>query len=133
MKTTFDILDVLYPIIHVTSVNTLLDGRVWRTAKPPNRTVKDVVLLTLPILESESSIIQECPIVINCYAPNVGDQPDEGSIKTITDMVINKLEMFSTANTYYNIQITSQSLFSDQDNPNMSYGSIRADIQIQSE
>jgi len=133
MKTTFDVLDILYPIVNVASVKTLINGKVYRTAKPPNRTVKDIVVFALPILEAEESVIQECPVVINCYAPNVADQPDESSISTITKMVTKKLEAYSSGSTYYDIQITSQTIFQDPDAPSMSYGSIRADINIQGE
>jgi hypothetical protein len=87
----------------------------------------------LPILEEEESVIQECPVVINCYAPNIADQPDESSIKTISDMIIKKMEQYSQTSSYYDIQLTSQVIFQDQDNPAMSYGSIRADILIQGE
>ena len=132
MKTTFDVLDILYPLVNVSTVTTLLDGKVFRTAKPPNRTTKDVVVLSLPITDKQESITQECTAVINCYAPNINDLPDSLTIKGVVDAVVDALEAYSHTSTYYVIQPTSQLMLQDQDNPDMSYGSIRADIQIQS-
>lgn len=129
MSTNFDVLERLYPLINVPSVNTLIDGKVYKFNKPLNSEKRDIVLSTLPLRDGEEVVVQTGTVFINIYQ-KTPTRPNSAFLNSVTDVIVTRLESYSQATTYMDIEIASQNVFKDQDQPNMSYSSIRLNIFI---
>lgn len=126
MSTTFDALERLYPVLNVVSVTTLLDGRVYRRKKPLNSEKRDIVIVPLELRDGDGLDVQPGTTFINAFAPNFSDgRPNESTLNTIADMILKKISAFSQGSTYCHFEVISENLMQDQDQPNMSYVSIR--------
>lgn len=136
MKSTFDILDKLYPVINVASVRTTLDsgGHVYRNARPVTSTHRDIVILALPIIGGVDIDLQPCTVIINCFAidkaPGI---PDDTNLDAMTAAVFTVLEAYASTTTYLDIEINSQGVMEDIDQAGTSYSSIRVNCTIQYE
>lgn len=134
MRTTYDILDVLYPLLNVAAVRTTLDtgGKVYRNARPVDSQVRDVVVLALPIVGGTDIDVQGCTAIVNCYAKDLAPgRPDDTNLDAMTAAVITALEGYTISTSYHHIEITSQASMADMDRPGWSYASIRVDCTIQ--
>lgn len=134
MKTTFDMLDNLYPVINVTSVKATLDGHVYRNARPINSVKRDIVVLALPIAGGQDIDLQQGVIIINCFAKDIAPGiPDDTNLDAITTAVLAVLEAYASTTSYLNLEINSQSSFEDIDRAGISYSSIRVNCTSQYE
>jgi len=131
MKTSHDVLDVLYPVINVSTVTGTLNGKVYRNARPQNSKLRDVVLVPLTIRnnpneDTKESTVQPGTVVVNCYAPNLNTgEPDVANLDTMSAAVITTIEAYNNASTYYVFDIISENTMNDQENPDLSYSSLR--------
>ena len=92
MKTTFDINDVLYPIINVASVQATIDGRVYRNKKPLNSELRDIIIIPLTNYNGDE-IINDATFMVNCYCKNFDNgTPDIAKIRLIAEAVIEVIE-----------------------------------------
>jgi len=131
MKTTFDISDILYPIINVTSVTSTIDGRVYRDKKPLNSELQDIVIIPLTNYNGDE-IIQFPVYMVNCFCKNFDNGlPNITKLKTITDAVIKVIEDYSATSNYYVFEITNQTLMQDTDQISMSYVNLRINCYIE--
>ena len=131
MKTTFDISDILYPIINVTSVTGTIDGRVYRDKKPLNSELQDIVIIPLTNYNGDE-IIQFPVYMVNCFCKNFDNGlPNITKLKTITDAVIKVIEDYSATSNYYVFEITNQTLMQDTDQISMSYVNLRINCYIE--
>ena len=131
MKTTFDISDILYPIINVTSVTSTIDGRVYRDKKPLNSELQDIVIIPLTNYNGDE-IIQLPVYMVNCFCKNFDNGlPNITKLKTITDAVIKVIEDYSATSNYYVFEITNQTLMQDTDQISMSYVNLRINCYIE--
>ena len=135
MKTTFDVLNTIYPVLNVASVTDLINGEVWRRKKPLNRQFQDIVILSLPVSGEYDSDLQEGTFMVNIFCPNTRDGlPDETTLKSITDAVILVLQDFEdTSSTgYFILTINSENLMSDENDEMMSFVNIRVNYTLES-
>jgi len=132
MKTTFDILDEIYPILNVSSVTGKIDGEVSRNNKKLNSELQDIVIL--PLDNRRGQVIQPGIFIINCFCKKLDNGlHNETKLKEITDAVIAVLEAHNnTGNPYFYFKIFNQLLYNDNEQKNMSYVSIRINTTIQS-
>jgi hypothetical protein len=131
MKTTIDILDILYPIINVASVNTTLDGRVYRNKKPLNSELRDVVILPLSNYIGDE-IINDATVMINCFCKNFDNgTPDITKLRAIINAVSAVIEAYNNVSNYYIFVITNQLLLQDNDQATMSYINLRINCLIE--
>ena len=131
MKTTFDISDILYPIINVTSVTGTIDGRVYRDKKPLNSELQDIVIIPLTNYNGDE-IIQFPVYMVNCFCKNFDNGlPNITKLKTITDAVIKVIEDYSATSNYYVFDITNQTVMQDTDQISMSYVNLRINCYIE--
>ncbi|MFA7218072.1 MAG: hypothetical protein WC057_05675 [Dehalococcoidales bacterium] len=131
MKTTFDISDILYPIINVTSVTSTIDGRVYRDKKPLNSELQDIIVIPLSNFNGDE-VIQEATFMVNCFCKNFDNGlPNITKLKTITDAVIKVIEDYSATSNYYVFEITNQTLMQDTDQISMSYVNLRINCYIE--
>lgn len=132
MKSTFDILDKMYPIVNVSTVTSTLSGKVYRNARPINSITRDVVILALPISGGTDIDLQPCTVVINCFAQDLKPGiPDDKNLDTMTAAVLGVLEAYSSSDSYLHLEINSQGVMADIDEAGISYSSIRVNCTIQ--
>ena len=131
MKTTIDILDILYPVINVASVKTTIDGGVYRNKKPLNSELQDIVILPLSNYVGEE-IINDATIMINCFCKNfVNGTPDITKLRAIINAVVAVIEAYNNTSNYYIFDITNQTLLQDTDQISMSYVNLRINCLIE--
>lgn len=131
MKTSFDINNILYPIINVSSVTNTIDGRVYRNKKPLNSELQDIVVIPLSNYNGDE-IIQEATFMVNCYCKNFNNgTPDISKLKTITGAVIAVIEAYNATSNYYIFDITNQTVMQDTDQINLSFVNLRINCYIE--
>jgi len=131
MKTTFDINDILYPIINVDPVQTTIDGRVYRNKKPLNSELQDIVIIPLANYNGDE-IINDATFMVNCYCKNFNNgTPDITKLRAITDAIITEIEAYNNTSNYYIFDIISQILLQDTDQTSMSYANLRINCFIE--
>jgi hypothetical protein len=131
MKTTFDISEILYPIINVTSVTGTIDGRVYRNKKPLNSELQDIVIIPLSNYNGDE-IIQDATFMVNCFCKNHDNGlPNITKLKTITDAVIKVIEAYNATSNYYVFDIANQTVMQDTDQISMSYVNLRLNCYIE--
>lgn len=136
MKNLHDLLDMVYPIVRVSGVTTTLDGKVYRTSRPINALLRDVVILALPIGigRAEDIDVQQCVIIINCYAADIAPGiPDETHLRATTAAVIAAIEAYAATTKFLLLEVTSQALMADFSKVGHSYSSIRVNCAVQFE
>ena len=134
MKTVFDILDKIYPIVNVAAVRATLDGRVYRTSRPIDSTTRDITVATLHIAGGTDIDLQGCPVIINCYAPDIAPGiPDDAKLNSMTAAVLTVIEAYNSSSTYLHLEPISQGVMEDIDKSGISYSSIRLQATIQFE
>jgi len=132
MKTTFDINDILFPVINVTSVKaTIGDGRVYRNKKPLNSELQDIVIIPLSNYIG-NEIINDATFMVNCYSKNFNNgTPDIVKLRATTDAVTAVIEAYNSNSNYYVFDITNQILLQDIDQISMSYVNLRINCFIE--
>ena len=131
MKTTIDILDILYPIINVASVKATIDGGIYRNKKPLNSELQDIVILPLSNYVGDE-IINDATFMINCYCKNfINGTPDITKLRATINAAVAVIEAYSNASNYYVFKISNQILLQDVDQISMSYVNIRINCLIE--
>ena len=131
MKTTFDINDILFPVINVASVQATIDGRVYRNKKPLNSELQDIVIIPLSNYNGDE-IINDATFMINCYTKNFNNgTPNITKLKAIAEAVIDMIEAYNSTPNYYVFNITNQILIQDVDQVSMSYVNLRINCFIE--
>ena len=131
MKTTIDILDILYPVINVTAVKTTINGGVYRNKKPLNSELQDIVILPLSNYVGDE-IVNDATVMANCFAKNFANgTPDITSLRAIINAVVAVIEAYNSTSHYYIFEITNQTLLQDTDQITMSYVNMRLQCFIE--
>ena len=132
MKTTFDVLDVIFKVVNVTAVKTTLTGKVYRNARPVDSVTRDIVVVALPISGGKDIDVQLCTVIVNCFAKDLAPgRPDDTNLDTMTAAVIAVLEAYASTTSYMDLEINSQGVMEDIDQAGISYSSIRVNCTIQ--
>lgn len=132
MKSTFDILDIIYPIINTTAVKATLDGKVYRNSRPADSVTRDITVAALTIAGGQDIDLQECVIIINCFAKDLAPGiPDDKNLDAMTTAVLSAIENYVETTVYFNPEINSQNVMADIDQSGISYSSIRVNCIIQ--
>lgn len=131
MKTTFDINDILFPVINTEEVQAEIDGRVYRNKKPLNSELQDIVIIPLSNYNGDE-IINDATFMINCYCKNFNNgTPNIKELRAITGAVIAEIEEYNNTSNYYIFDITNQILIQDVDQLSMSYVNLRINCFIE--
>lgn len=124
MKTTFDVLDIIYKQLNHSTVTSVINGSIYRRKKPEDRKKQDVVITPLVLRNDVEIDIQDGTLFINIFCPNLDSGlPDETKLKQILDAVVTRMEAYTSATNYYRFRIISESTF--QDTVDMSYIGLR--------
>jgi len=131
MKTTFDINDILYPIVNVASVKATIDGGVYRNKKPLNSELRDIVIIPLSNYSGDE-IINEATFMVNCYCKNfTNGTQDITKLRATANSVIAVIEAYNNTKNYDVFNITNQILLQDVDQMSMSYTNLRVECFIE--
>ena len=135
LKTSFDILDLIFPILNVANITSLISGEVYRTRRPVNSDSQDITISVLSIVDT-NDVIQEAIVNINIFIENIRSDdyaglPNESKLKTVADAVITELESYAETSTYFNFDIIWMNLLPDEDNKKDSYYNIRLNCRIE--
>ena len=131
MKTTFDINDILFPIINTDEVQATIDGRVYRNKKPLNSELQDIVIIPLSNYNGDE-IVNDATFMVNCYCKNFDNgTPNITKLRAITDAIITEIEAYNNNSNYYIFDITNQILLQDTDQVSMSYANLRINCFIE--
>lgn len=131
MKTTIDINDILYPIINVASIQSTIDGGVYRNKKPLNSELRDIVIIPLSNYVGEE-IVNEANFMVNCFCKNfTNGTPDITKLRAMINAVVAVIEAYNNTSNYYVFEITNQILLQDTDQAMMSYINLRINCFIE--
>lgn len=131
MKTTFDINDILFPVINTEEVQAEIDGRVYRNKKPLNSELQDIVIIPLSNYIGDE-IINDATFMINCYCKNFNNgTPNISKLRSIAEAVIAEIEAYNSTSNYYIFDIMNQILLNDFDQKSMSYVNLRISCFIE--
>ena len=132
MKTTFDVVNVLFPILNISTVTSVIDGRVCRYRKPDNSRLQDVVILPLSNPNAKAELMQSGTVIINAFCENYDNGlPNEAKLKPITDAIISVIEAHNATSEYLDLDIVNQVVFQDHDDPGMSFSSFRVTYTLE--
>lgn len=134
MKTNTDMLNLLFPVVHTTTLITLLGtGKVYRWKKPVNSVLNDVVLTPLNISNGWDINVQPGTVIINIYSKKQVDGTyPETLLRSISALVISAVEAYVSSTTFLTMEIVSDNIMDDMDNTSMCYESIRINFWIES-
>lgn len=132
MKTTFDILDIFYPLLNQSALKTAITGGVYKSERPLNSELEDVVIGTLPIT---TGTVQICVVNVNIHVSDlkltIGGveqyQPNIARLKVLAAIAAGILETYVSSN--YILFITNLSLLKEE-TTHQHYINIRVEIQI---
>jgi len=131
MKTTFDINDILFPVINVASVKATIDGRVYRNKKPLNSELQDIVIIPLSNYVGDE-IINDATFMVNCYCKNFNNgTPDITKLRATINAVAAVIEAYNNTSNYDIFDIVNQILLNDIDQKSMSYVNLRINCFIE--
>ena len=131
MKTTFDINDILFPVINTEEVQAEIDGRVYRNKKPLNSELQDIVIIPLSNYNGDE-IINDATFMVNCYCKNFNNgTPNIAKLRLIAKEVIAEIEKYNNTSNYYIFDIVNQILLNDVDQVSMSYVNLRISCFIE--
>jgi len=131
MKTTFDINDILFPIINTDEVQATIDGRVYRNKKPLNSELQDIIIIPLSNYNGDE-IVNDATFMVNCYCKNFNNgTPNITKLRAITEAIIAEIETYNNTSNYYIFDITNQILLQDTDQVSMSYVNLRINCFIE--
>jgi len=132
MKTTFDINDILFPVINTEAVQaTIGDGRVYRNKKPLNSELQDIIIIPLSNYIGDE-IINDATFMINCYCKNFDNgTPNITKLRPTINAVIAVIEAYNSTPNYYVFDIVNQILLNDIDQKSMSYVNLRISCFIE--
>jgi len=132
VKTTFDINDILYPVINTEEVRATLDGgRVYRNKKPLDSELQDIVIIPLSNYVGDE-IINDATFMVNCYCKNFDNgTPNITKLRATIDAVAAVIEAYNNTSNYYVFDIMNQILLNDVDQKSMSYANLRISCFIE--
>jgi hypothetical protein len=125
MRTTFDQETILYNILNGSAaLKAAISGKIYRGKRPNDSQKEDISIVSLPILPGS---IQFGTANVNIHVPDIGDFPDNGKLKALTDIVRPLLE--ETYGDDYLLYISMQQVF-DEPEINQHYVNMRIEFEF---
>jgi len=114
MRSSIKIMDTLFGILNVDQVTDLLDGGLFRhKAEEDKAELTNVVLI--PLTNPKADVVQEGTMNVNVFAPPLSDKsPDEEKLQEIFEAIDTAISGYSNTTNYYNFELSSESLVSDE-------------------
>jgi hypothetical protein len=83
MKTTLDLVGIVYDVIKNSSLKTAINGKIYKFKRPVNSNAEDVVINSLPVTNEQ---LQTAIVNVNVFVQNVEAVTSEG-INEFPDVV----------------------------------------------
>jgi hypothetical protein len=118
MKTTVDIVDILWQHADGSSLKTAITGKVYKSKRPIDSKVEDVVINSLPVLNRQ---LQVAIANVNVYVPNKAvtingavdsSQPDTKRLKELATIATTVFEEGGSAG--YEFLMEQQHVMEDE-------------------
>jgi hypothetical protein len=118
MKTTLDLVDIIWSAVNASALKAAINGGVYKHKRVLNSTKEDVVINALPITAEQ---IQNGIVNVNIHVPNlkvqtaagVDDQPNHTRLKALATIAVGVLE--DTWADEYNFDVQQQILIEDKE------------------
>jgi len=115
MRASTKIMNTLYGILNVDRVKDLLDGDLHRNKSLEEMFDKKNVVIVPLTNPKVNDLIQEGVMNVNIFAPPLSNKaPDEDALEEIFDAVDAVIKDYANTSNYYNFEISSESLVSDE-------------------
>lgn len=109
MKTTLDLVDVLYNLLKTGALRDAISGKVYKMNRPINSDLEDVVINSLPITSDQ---LQEAVANVNIFVPDAlisvnGQQtkvPNHTRLKQLARIAVDMLEEGISGDYYWEVQ-----------------------------
>lgn len=120
MRTTLDIVDILYQAIKASSLKTAISGGVYKH-RPVNSGKEDVIINSLPVTGDQ---LQEGFANVNIHVPNLmlsigglqdRTQPDSVRLKALAALAVDTLKNLLAESGDVSFTITNQTVFEEPD------------------
>jgi len=106
MKTTLDVLTILYQLLSGSSLASEITGKIRKGERPAASTKEDIVVNSLPI---GNDSLQRCVGNVNIYVPSLiieeggiqTEKPDYARLDELTDMAVTLLKNVRQKRDYY--------------------------------
>lgn len=118
MRTTLDIVDILYHVLSGSGLASAISGGVYKH-RPVNSGKEDVVINSLPVSGSQ---LQEGVANVNIHVPNLAlniggiqdrTQPNHDRLKTLTSLAVTTLNDVWRESGDVSFTVLTQSLFEE--------------------
>ena len=119
MRTTFDVVDILYPVLFASPMKLAISGTICKNKRPVNSGEVDVVINSLPITGDQ---LQEGIVNVNIHVPNLKlsiggiqdrTQQDHETMKELTAQAVGILNDLWLAKGELSFSILTQSIFEE--------------------
>ena len=132
MKTTFEIIDLIWQHLNVSSLKTAINGKIYKTLRPLGSNKEDVVINSLP---ANNLQMQSVVINVNVFVPNITIQVEDGAqdpnqpnyprLKILAQTAVDALK--DTWSQDYNFDVQQENLIRDEESGHH-YINIRLDF-----
>lgn len=93
MKTTLDLVDIVYSVLINSSLKSAISGKIYKFKRPVNSNVEDVVINSLPVTNQQ---LQTAIVNVNVFVPELAlsvnsepdDQPDFVRLKQLAALAV---------------------------------------------
>jgi len=118
MKSSLDVVDLLYVLIKNSALNAEISGLVCKYKRPINSENEDIVINSLPVNKQD---VQRGMLNVNIHVPDlqlpgtpIDRQPDTARLRTLTNMTIELLEEYYGA--AYLFEVDDDNVLPDENN-----------------
>ena len=112
MKTTLDIVTILYTKIKGSALEAAISGGLYKYQRPTDSTVEDIVV---NVITTDAEMIQRGSFNVNIHVPKAPDgMPNSARLSALSSIAAPLL--IEGYGEKYNFWIESQSIFQDEDN-----------------
>lgn len=130
MKTTLEIIDIVWQHLNNSSLKTAINGAIWKATRPAGSTAEDVVINSL---FANSEQVQSCIVNVNIYAPDKkqtfdgveNNYVDYARLRELTAIAVSELTEVWDGTHWFDVQ---QQVGPIEDENNQHYINIRVNF-----
>lgn len=136
MKTAFDVVDLIIPIINVSGVTGTIDGDIYRSKMPRDSKDMNIVVIALPVRggHPDDDDLASGTVMINIHCKNheKNGVPNTTAFRATVAAIITALEAYADTETYFTFSVIGVSdPMGYPEQPDMSFVNIRLNYWIE--
>lgn len=126
MKSSLDVIENTYQLINVTSVTSIISGKVYATGRPSGSQLEDIEINTLSNIPDH---LQQGFLNVNIYAKEIeAGRPNLAKFKQVIDVLIPILEDARTDDFFIQID-DDKGIFKDNEQDNTYFYNLKLTYQ----